>query len=81
MLQVENYKQQTLVTVITEAYTKHKILSTETILSAYTPRKAPAHMIIDTDHTMLNLHNLKVAANRNLRWTQTAARNRKHGLN
>ena len=37
------------------------------------------HRHLHTDYTKLNLHNLKRAANRNLRRMKTAARNGKYG--
>ena len=63
-----------------------KILSIETILSVctcthahtHTHTHTQAHTHKHTDYTKLNLHNLKQAANRDLRQTKTAAQNGKN---
>ena len=62
-------------------------MSLETILNAYRRTRTHTHTHTHTgtrthehsDYTKLNLHSLKRAANRHLRWMTTAARNRKHG--
>ena len=59
-----------LIIVIIKVVIKHKILSIDTVLSAYT--HTHTHIQRHTDYTKLNLYNLKQAAKRNLSHMKTA---------